>query len=274
MSLFKDIPPDTTTVKTVRAVIDDFGKDLYYGAYDKKGKLVESLMGETPCSALGFTYEGEGYYISCLDRCYDAIKRVEPYKDSIEIKLAVYPYPDFYREGPIAVVTDVRKIKHDSLAGKRVSHSFAYEGRGITKSANTKKVRSGNKVDTVHITAFTNDTNEDQWIFFEPDTLLTDNEMLYERFKSTSMDSDCLRKCLTNKYDWSQLVPDLEWTWVKILRPGETFTTSVRDADRNDYLMRTLRVVSDSDIEKFDKELLPIKDSPSTVVYKSAILEL
>ncbi|MDE5607412.1 MAG: hypothetical protein K2I64_00560 [Muribaculaceae bacterium] len=114
--LYKDVSGDSVITKTVSVLYTDFGKDLYCGGYGEDGKVLTELMGETPYSALGFSYKGEDYYISIKKSAFnDSFLDMLIDKDSIEITIEIFPF--FPKRAvsaePFSIVTNMKKLSKD-----------------------------------------------------------------------------------------------------------------------------------------------------------------
>lgn len=120
--LFKDLPADTVTYKTIRVICDGVGMDPNCGGYGKFGQLVTNLMGEIPYSELYIIHNNERYAMTAKHKCFDIIRNegIIERGDSlaVDIDITIYPFSQFEGDDPLTIITDLRLIRNDSIFPK------------------------------------------------------------------------------------------------------------------------------------------------------------
>jgi hypothetical protein len=122
-----------------------------------------------------------------------------------------------------------------------------------------------------------NVSDENIWIFFEPDTTLTDNELILSRFKYKGEGDMSLYQWITDgNVNWGNLCPELDSLFFKILTPNQKFNIVYigDNIECFDEISQKLRIITNSEIRQIYKPLSQISATdppafqPDVIVFR------
>ena len=123
-----------------------------------------------------------------------------------------------------------------------------------------------------NIICFDNNTDQNQWLFFEPDTIISNQSMINNRFRKKNAYGMSMFQCIMDVANWTEFTPNLENSFVKIIQPNEIFSIVVLDSNKKDFYINSIRIIPQEEILDIFKSLELIIDSSSPIIYKPHIL--
>lgn len=151
---------------------------------------------------------------------------------------------------------------------------FARGEKQAINTVSSERIKAGDSIVSQNMICLTNNSAENLWIFFEPDSLLSNDEMIYNRFQSKTESGLSLFNCIMDEADWSNFIPDVNSSFVKIIKPSETFTIVTLNCELIDSVINSLRIIPQEEIGNIFKPLLLIVDAVSPVIYNHNVLVL
>ena len=116
--------------------------------------------------------------------------------------------------------------------------------------------------DTVfqYINTIQNNSKNNAWVFFEKDTSMSNDKLIFFRLKHRPEGSMSMFEWIVDgNVNWGNVTYELWSTFIKIIPPNEKFTVVTLSGNTNYELLRALRVIPEEELIQIFSPLSVIK---------------
>ena len=124
-----------------------------------------------------------------------------------------------------------------------------------------------------YINAIHNNSEQRVWVFFEEDTTISNNQLIYNRLKHRPEGGMSMFEWIVDgNVNWDGFVLDME-SFIKIIPPGETFSIVTLHEPVNEKILKMIRVIPDDEMIEYFHALSTIKPT-DTPLYQPNVIVL